>query len=154
MLCHGFLHPQDRLSSPVRLSRISFAVLIATTLCLTDASLVDVEANKVRPGMTVTIENGHFKDVHPTSLSDADSFPPDCRVIDLEGLYLCPGLIDCRRFSIKNDSCLSLCTQTSTSTFPTAGRHRALWIIICGRPTPSNACSAVASRPFETLWVV
>lgn len=57
-----------------------------------DASVVDVANNTVHKSQTVVLEHGVF-----TSVSrDAGVIVPDARVIDLEGMYLCPGLVDCR----------------------------------------------------------
>ena len=45
--------------------------------------------------MTVVIENGHFTSIQPSSQTALSDLPPNSRMVDLDGLYLCPGLIDC-----------------------------------------------------------
>ena len=58
-----------------------------------DAALVDVAANKVHKGRTVVIDQCVVQEVCET---DDREWPTGYRVVDLAGLYLCPGLVDCR----------------------------------------------------------
>ncbi|KAL1405653.1 hypothetical protein Q8F55_009292 [Vanrija albida] len=63
----------------------------ARPIVFKNASVVDVAGNTVHKGRTVVLENGVFSAVS----RGAGDLVPDARVIDLEGLYLCPGLVDC-----------------------------------------------------------
>lgn len=60
--------------------------------------MVDVAANKVHQGMTVRIEDGVFKSVKKADQAELDALSKDkkARVVDIGGLWLCPGLVDCR----------------------------------------------------------
>ena len=55
------------------------------TTVLVNARLFDGTGSSVRDGATVVIEDGYIRDVPP---------PPGVSVIDLEGRFLMPGLID------------------------------------------------------------
>jgi imidazolonepropionase-like amidohydrolase len=46
--------------------------------------------------MTVVIENGVFTQVLDSESVTNFTPPDDARTIKMKGLYLCPGLIDCR----------------------------------------------------------
>ncbi|KUI57382.1 hypothetical protein VP1G_04669 [Cytospora mali] len=62
---------------------------------LTNAKVVDVAKGKIRPNSAVKLENGLIQaidDSTPSSVSDARK--QGYTVIDCEGHYLCPGLID------------------------------------------------------------
>lgn len=63
-----------------------------TTYVFKNANVVDVAAGVVLPGQRVMISDGRISRVSRTSLySPSDKVV----VIDLEGKFLCPGLIDC-----------------------------------------------------------
>ncbi|KAJ5623565.1 amidohydrolase [Penicillium lividum] len=55
-----------------------------------NANIVDVEAGKIIPNSTVHINNGRIVDV----ATDAEP-PTGPHAVDLNGQYICPGLIDC-----------------------------------------------------------
>lgn len=48
--------------------------------------------------MTVRIEEGVFKSVKKADRAELDALAKekDARVVDVGGLWLCPGLVDCR----------------------------------------------------------
>ncbi len=52
--------------------------------------LIDPKAGSVVPGAVILIEGGRIKAVGP-----ALAIPPDAKIIDLSGLTVLPGLIDC-----------------------------------------------------------
>ena len=57
-----------------------------------NANVVNVEAGEVIPNAVVHIKNGRIVDV----LSNSAAIPPTHpNKVDLKGLYICPGLIDC-----------------------------------------------------------
>ncbi len=58
-----------------------------------DANVVDVDANRILSKHTVVIAKGTIKSVEKSSIV---TWPDDYRVVDCHGLYLCPGLVDCR----------------------------------------------------------
>src|SRR5690242_8459798 len=64
----------------------------ATSYLLHNASVVDVQAGKVRPNVTVTIENGKIVSVAPATA--APQAPPGYNLVDCSGKFICPGLID------------------------------------------------------------
>ncbi|ORY31764.1 hypothetical protein BCR39DRAFT_587286 [Naematelia encephala] len=74
-------------------------------LVFTNAKLVDVAANKIIDNVTVVVENGHFTTITTEAL---DVFPANARIIDLNGLYLCPGLVDCHIHVNLTDGSLAL----------------------------------------------
>ncbi|KAI9639079.1 uncharacterized protein MKK02DRAFT_19164, partial [Dioszegia hungarica] len=60
-----------------------------------DANVVDAATNTVRKGVTVVIENGVFTQVIDSESVTNFTPPDEARTIEMKGLYLCPGLIDC-----------------------------------------------------------
>lgn len=61
------------------------------------AKVVDVAENKIHSDMTVVIEDGIITQVGPDTLYANHTWSSKHRIVDLDGLYLCPGLTDCRR---------------------------------------------------------
>lgn len=51
--------------------------------------------------MTVRIEDGVFKSAKKADQAELDELAKDtkARVVDVGGLWLCPGLVDCREYS-------------------------------------------------------
>lgn len=68
-----------------------------TCSAISDANVVDVANNKVREGCSVLLKGGAVVSVKPTSAADTLFADADTRVVDLDGLWLCPGLVDCRQ---------------------------------------------------------
>ncbi|KAG7093578.1 hypothetical protein E1B28_007247 [Marasmius oreades] len=63
-------------------------------LMFVNAIVVDPASGNLLTGrQTVKVEGGRIISVSPTS--DAENFGDDCTVVDLNGLFICPGLIDC-----------------------------------------------------------
>lgn len=60
--------------------------------------MVDVASNKVHEAMTVRIEDGRFKSVKKSDAEELRALSKEkgVRTVDLNGLWLCPGLVDCR----------------------------------------------------------
>lgn len=70
-------------------------------------------ANKIHEDMTVVIEDGHFtavksgakvvkagsEDVKSEEGGEVLEVPANSRIVDVDGLYICPGLVDCRELS-------------------------------------------------------
>lgn len=59
-----------------------------------DANVIDVDASRILSGRTLEIVNGAVKSVEKTN--SERKWPDNYRVVDCNGLYLCPGLVDCR----------------------------------------------------------
>ncbi|RDW63046.1 uncharacterized protein DSM5745_10157 [Aspergillus mulundensis] len=62
----------------------------APTLTFTNATLIDPEAAKTIPNCCIRVENGLIAEITTESPSTQTS-----TTINLRGLYVCPGLIDC-----------------------------------------------------------
>jgi len=63
----------------------------ATTVVFDHVTVIDTRGGHSQEDMTVTVANGHIKDVHKSSVN---SWGPNVRVIDGRGKYLIPGLWD------------------------------------------------------------
>jgi imidazolonepropionase-like amidohydrolase len=58
-----------------------------------NANVVNVEAGDVAPNAVVHIKDGRIVEV--LSGEETNPLPPQVDAVDLKGLYVCPGLIDC-----------------------------------------------------------
>jgi len=65
---------------------------VAEPLVLKNVHVVDPASGTVNALTDVRIENGQFAEV---SVNASGSASADERVVDLEGKFICPGLIDC-----------------------------------------------------------
>ncbi|KAL4904788.1 hypothetical protein BDW74DRAFT_178363 [Aspergillus multicolor] len=65
----------------------------APSLTLTNVTIIDVEAGTTIPNCSIQIKNGLIDEI--TTGPRPSNSNPDSRVINLAGLYICPGLIDC-----------------------------------------------------------
>lgn len=63
-----------------------------STLVLTNANIIDGVEQELKTDHTVVIRDGQIRDIFGAD-EDRD-FPEDSEIIDLEGAYLLPGLID------------------------------------------------------------
>ncbi|MQG10071.1 MAG: hypothetical protein FI716_01075, partial [SAR202 cluster bacterium] len=62
-------------------------------LALTRGTLIDGTGSPPIPNATVLV-NDHGR-IEAVGQREAVALPPDCRVVDITGLTLLPGLIDC-----------------------------------------------------------
>jgi imidazolonepropionase-like amidohydrolase len=65
------------------------ALYAQAPLAIRNATVVDVEAKKLRPAQTVVVQNGII-----TAVSKRGKLPPGAQVIDGTGKYLVPGWVD------------------------------------------------------------
>ena len=63
----------------------------ASNYTFVHANVVDVVDGSIRPNTTVRVSNGRIKSIQS---EDFEAAPEDGQIIDLEGKYLLPGLID------------------------------------------------------------
>lgn len=63
--------------------------LLAATLVLADARVVQVATGEITPGASIVVRDGLIE-----SISTSAGIPPGAEVLDLEGKYVVPGLID------------------------------------------------------------
>ncbi len=86
-------HAQGRPTRTLQLGVAAFLVSSVATsaedLTLTRANLIDGRTHQVRHAMTVIVQGGVI-----TGITDSDSVSGQGRVLDLDGKYLLPGLID------------------------------------------------------------
>jgi imidazolonepropionase-like amidohydrolase len=64
-----------------------------TVYVFQNANVVDTESGVVRANCTVVVSSGFIDEVVEGPLIDT-SYPQDAIIVDLEGRFLCPGLID------------------------------------------------------------
>lgn len=57
-------------------------------------NVIDVEKSRVIKDQTVKLEAGKFTSISKTQAADAQA--SGWIVVDAKGLYMCPGLIDCK----------------------------------------------------------
>lgn len=71
------------------LASASVPETLAQALVLTDARIVDADAGLVREGLTVVVEHGRIR-----AVGESPDIPDGAEIVDLEGRFLMPGLID------------------------------------------------------------
>lgn len=60
-------------------------------------NVIDVEKSKVHSDQTVKLRDGKILSMGRSRAADAQD--EGWTVVDAEGLYMCPGLIDCKKRS-------------------------------------------------------
>ncbi|KAI9744144.1 MAG: hypothetical protein M1818_002296 [Claussenomyces sp. TS43310] len=63
-------------------------------ILLTNVSLIDVEDERIYPGSSVSLRDSRIQSISRDP-EEPLTVPQNTQTLDLEGYYLCPGLIDC-----------------------------------------------------------